>query len=136
MTKPSTRDPLYLTEGQVAARFEISAAEWKGIAAALEKTGLPMRDPVFGNRRYWPAIMEFLDRRAGMGKDEAAAATADEDADADEGSRSQHRKTAKVGSQARQPEATNGAGRYTHDDRRGAARAWKARLDRRGTRPD
>jgi hypothetical protein len=61
-------DPLFLTEGQIAEKFEISAAEWKAIAAVLERSGLPTPDPLFGNRRYWPAVRAFLDRRAGVSR--------------------------------------------------------------------
>lgn len=32
----------------------------------MEKSGLPRPDPLFGQRRYWPAVRAFLDRRAGM----------------------------------------------------------------------
>jgi len=59
-------EPLYLTEGEIAARLGVSAAEWRAIAEALEKAGLPRRDPVFSGRRYWPSVKAFLDRRNGL----------------------------------------------------------------------
>jgi hypothetical protein len=61
-------DPLFLTEGQIAEKFEIRAAEWRAVAAVLERSGLPRPDPLFGNWRYWPAVSAFLDRRAGVGR--------------------------------------------------------------------
>lgn len=39
------------------------AAAWDGVAAILERDGLPRRDPLFGNRRYWPAVVAYLQRR-------------------------------------------------------------------------
>lgn len=62
--------PLYPTEDQIAAAVlpEKNMKSWSGIAAALEKDGFPMVDPLFGGR-YWPAVKAFLDRRAGLRKD-------------------------------------------------------------------
>lgn len=39
---------------------------WDGVAAVLERDGLPKRDPLFGYRRYWPAVREWLRRRNGL----------------------------------------------------------------------
>lgn len=59
-------DRLFLTEGEIADRLGLSSLEWQSAAAALEKSGLPTPDPVFGRRRYWPAVRAYLDRRAGL----------------------------------------------------------------------
>ncbi|GJE79662.1 hypothetical protein HNR51_001113 [Methylorubrum thiocyanatum] len=37
------------------------AKAWGGLAAVLERSGLPKVDPMMGGR-YWPAVREFLDR--------------------------------------------------------------------------
>lgn len=37
------------------------AKAWPGIAAVLERRGLPRVDPQFGGR-YWPKVKAFLDR--------------------------------------------------------------------------
>ncbi|KTS11075.1 hypothetical protein SB2_07510 [Methylobacterium radiotolerans] len=42
------------------------AKAWDGVATVLERDGLPKRDPLFGNRRYWPAVEAFLRRRNGI----------------------------------------------------------------------
>ncbi|GEO13544.1 hypothetical protein [Microvirga aerophila] len=66
--KKETSDlPLYPTEQQIAREVlpphRVSA--WDGIAAVLERRGLPKVDPLFGGR-YWPAVKAFLDRRHGL----------------------------------------------------------------------
>lgn len=60
--------PLYLSEADTASRVMGSTkrAEWAGIAAVLERHGLPRIDPMFGGR-YWPAVRSYLDRRNGLG---------------------------------------------------------------------
>ena len=58
--------PLYLSEAEVAAHVGLSLEDWKAAASALEKQGLPRPDPIFGNRRYLPAVRAFLDRRYGL----------------------------------------------------------------------
>jgi hypothetical protein len=62
-------DALFLTDGEVATRLGLSGAEWASVAAALAGKGLPAPDPVFNNRRYWPAVRAYLDRRAGLRQD-------------------------------------------------------------------
>jgi len=44
----------------------VTTLDWQAAACVLEKSGLPRPDPLFGQRRYWPAVRSFLDRRAGM----------------------------------------------------------------------
>ena len=56
-------DTLYLTEAQIAHRLGVKAEEWRATAVVLERTGLPKPEILFGNRRYWPAVRSFLDRR-------------------------------------------------------------------------
>nr|WP_183368075.1 winged helix-turn-helix domain-containing protein [Gellertiella hungarica] len=33
---------------------------------SLDKIGFPKPDPLFADRRYWPAVKAFLDRRYGL----------------------------------------------------------------------
>lgn len=61
-------DALYLTDGQVAQRLGVDLKDWRAIVAVLEKEGFPRPDPLFANRRYWPACRAFLDRRHQMGQ--------------------------------------------------------------------
>lgn len=64
--------PLYPSEARIVAALyggdaprEMLAA-WKSAVAILEGEGLPRRDPLFGNRRYWPAVLAYLQRRHGL----------------------------------------------------------------------
>jgi hypothetical protein len=66
MTRAAVDVRLFLTEGEIAIRVGLSAPEWQAAAHVLQKSGLPCPDPLFGQRRYWPAVRAFLDRRAGM----------------------------------------------------------------------
>jgi hypothetical protein len=59
-------DRLFLTEGEIALKVGVCALDWQAASHVLEKSGLPRPDPLFGQRRYWPAVRAFLDRRAGM----------------------------------------------------------------------
>lgn len=60
-------DHLYLTDELIAGKLGVSVEKWRANAKALEQSGLPLRDPLFCNRRYWPAVRAFLDRRNGIG---------------------------------------------------------------------
>lgn len=62
-------DPLYKTEGQIAALVGVSTDDWKAIAVVWEKDGFPVADPQTG-KRYWPAVKAWLDRRHGVGHSE------------------------------------------------------------------
>ncbi len=66
MSRRAAEDRLFLTEGEIAERLGLSSVEWQAAAFTLEKSGLPRPDPVFGRRRYWPAVRAYLDRRAGL----------------------------------------------------------------------
>lgn len=63
MSKSTT---LFVTDAQVAERMGLSADQLKAALPALDKIGFPMPDPLFENRRYWPACQAFLDRRYGL----------------------------------------------------------------------
>lgn|GEM_PF-2619470 len=66
MARRAVDDRLFPTEGEIALRVGVSALDWQAAASVLENSGLPRPDPLFGQRRYWPAVRSFLDRRAGM----------------------------------------------------------------------
>ena len=61
------QEPVYLTDGQIAARVGVTTSEWQAVVKVLTREGLPQPDPLFGNRRYWPAVKAWFDRRAGLG---------------------------------------------------------------------
>lgn len=63
MTKSAA---LFLTEAQIAERMGLTTDQLKGALPTLAKSGFPAPDPLFENRRYWPACQAFLDRRYGL----------------------------------------------------------------------
>ncbi|RAX40752.1 winged helix-turn-helix domain-containing protein [Rhizobium tropici] len=63
-------DSLFVTDAQCAERLGLTTEVLATALPALTKAGFPMRDPLFANRRYWPAVRAWLDRRYGMGKDD------------------------------------------------------------------
>lgn len=58
--------PLFLADAEIAKLLGMAPAQWQATATVLERSGLPMKDPQFGDRRYWPAVRAYLDRRAGL----------------------------------------------------------------------
>lgn len=60
--------PLYPTEAQIARHLLGPGSEevWAGMATVLERHGLPMIDAQMG-RRFWPAVVAYFYRRAGIG---------------------------------------------------------------------
>lgn len=59
-------DKLFVTEAECADRIGLSTEQFKIALPAATKSGFPMKDPLFNNRRYWPAIQAFLDKRNGL----------------------------------------------------------------------
>lgn len=59
-------DTLFVTEAQCAERLGLSLEQFKTASLAAAKSGFPMPDPLFANRRYWPAVRAWCDRRYGM----------------------------------------------------------------------
>ena len=57
---------LYLDDKQIAAELGIPVEEWKAIADTLDRDGLPPPNPMFRDRRYWPAVKAFLDDLEGV----------------------------------------------------------------------
>jgi hypothetical protein len=60
-------DALFVTEAQCAERLGLTTEQFKIVLPAATKSGLPHPDPLFANRRYWPAVKAWLDHRYGMG---------------------------------------------------------------------
>jgi biotin operon repressor len=60
--------PLFVSEQELARRLlGERAAVWAGVVQVLERDGFPKQDPLMGGR-YYPAVLAFLDRRAGLDK--------------------------------------------------------------------
>ncbi|RNL46362.1 winged helix-turn-helix domain-containing protein [Ochrobactrum sp. MH181795] len=60
-------EKLFMTDAEVAKAIGLPTNEFKATAIALQRSGFPVPDPVFNNRRYWPAVKAYLDRRYGLG---------------------------------------------------------------------
>lgn len=56
---------IFLSDEEIAIELGLSLEKWQSIAVVLEKNGLPRRDALFSDRRCWPAVLEFLVKRAG-----------------------------------------------------------------------
>ncbi len=72
-------DPLFLSDEQIADRVGLSTKDWEIAKFSLERGGFPMKDPVFANKRYWPACRAFLDRRYGLASQSALQTGSGED---------------------------------------------------------
>jgi hypothetical protein len=62
-------DALFVTDGELAARLGLSLDQLKIALPAAQKAGFPVPDPLFADRRYWPACVAWLDRRYGLLRD-------------------------------------------------------------------
>ena len=58
---------LYVTDTEMLRRIGISEKIGRTAIRELEKRQVfPVKDPLFGNKRYWPAVRAFLDARNGV----------------------------------------------------------------------
>lgn len=69
---------LFVTETQCAERLGLTTEQFKIALPAATKSGLPAPDELFANRRYWPAVKGWLDRRYGMGGNDPGFGAPDE----------------------------------------------------------
>lgn len=66
MTEPA-KIPEYVTDVQISEIWGVCDKTARRAIKALERAGgFPRRDPLFGNKRYWPAVDAFMKRRAGL----------------------------------------------------------------------
>jgi hypothetical protein len=75
MTSPSPstlsreKDKLtdFLTDVEIAKRWGVSDKTARRAMKALERAGgFPKKDPLFGGKRYWPAVDAFMKGRNGL----------------------------------------------------------------------
>jgi hypothetical protein len=64
--RPPERDD-FVTDAEIARRWKVSEKTARGAIRQLERVGFPKKDPLFANKRYWPAVKAFIDRRYGLG---------------------------------------------------------------------
>lgn len=69
LTQPTDRDTLYITDEELFRRLGVPKAKARVTIESLDKNGasaFPKKQPLFGNRRYWPAVKAYLDRLNGV----------------------------------------------------------------------
>jgi len=58
---------LYLSDAELIRRLGVPEKHMRKILPGLEsKYGFPRKQPLFGDRRYWPAVKAWLDKRNGL----------------------------------------------------------------------
>jgi hypothetical protein len=61
------KDKLYLTDAELIRRLGVPDRTLRTMLPALEsKFGFPPKQPLFGGRRYWPAVKTWLDKHNGL----------------------------------------------------------------------
>lgn len=61
------KDKLYLTDVELIRRLGVPEKIMRPMLPGLEsKYGSPRKSPIFGNRRYWPAVKAWLDKHNGL----------------------------------------------------------------------
>ncbi|MFZ2157233.1 MAG: winged helix-turn-helix domain-containing protein [Bradyrhizobium sp.] len=73
MTQPAPKtierekDKLYLNDAELIRRLGVPEKVMRSMLPGLEsKFGFPRKQPLFGNRRYWPAVKTWLDKHNGL----------------------------------------------------------------------
>jgi hypothetical protein len=57
----------FVHDAEIARRWGVSDKTARIAIRAFEKAGgFPPRDPLFGEKRFWPAVQAFMLRRAGL----------------------------------------------------------------------
>lgn len=61
------KDKLYLNDAELIRRLGVPEKILRPILPALEtKYAFPRKQPLFGGRRYWPAVKAWLDKHNGL----------------------------------------------------------------------
>lgn len=61
------KEKLYLTDAELIRRLGVPDKVLRPMLPALEnKFGFPRKQPLFGERRYWPAVKTWLDKHNGL----------------------------------------------------------------------
>jgi hypothetical protein len=61
------KDKLYLLDSELIRRIGVPEKTMRSMLPALEsKFGFPKKQPLFGGRRYWPAVKTWLDKHNGL----------------------------------------------------------------------
>lgn len=61
------KDKLYLTDAELIRRLGVPEKVMRPMLPGLERDyGFPKKSPLFGERRYWPAVKSWLDKHNGL----------------------------------------------------------------------
>jgi len=58
------KDKLYVTDAELMRKLGVDPKVLRPTIKGLDanpRSGFPRKDPLFGNRRYWPAVKEWFD---------------------------------------------------------------------------
>ena len=74
-TRTATPDPagLYVSDEEMFKRLNVCKQKGRAAVQQLEPYGFPKQDPLFSNKRYWPAVRRYLDNRHGIGQTDKAS---------------------------------------------------------------
>ena len=66
------KDKLYLTDAELIRRLGVPERIMRPMLLGLEqKYNFPRKNPLFGDRRYWPAVKHWLDKHQGLPVEQA-----------------------------------------------------------------
>ena len=64
---PDTRETLYITDAELIRRMGVPEKVAREAIRMMDldprKSGFPQKDKLWGNRRYWPAVKDYLDHK-------------------------------------------------------------------------
>jgi hypothetical protein len=61
------KEKLYLTDAELIRRLGVPDKVMRPMLPGLEsKFAFPRKQPLFGDRRYWPAVKAWLDKHNGL----------------------------------------------------------------------
>lgn len=69
MLETETRETLFVTDAEIIRRTGVPEKVMRVTIRSLDKngaSGFPRKQPLFGNRRYWPSVKSYLDRLHGV----------------------------------------------------------------------
>jgi hypothetical protein len=64
-TRGTSSSILFISDTEMYRRLGVGPRTGRIAISALERSGFPPKLPLWGNRRYWPAVRAFLDRHYG-----------------------------------------------------------------------
>lgn len=67
--QPDDRETLWVTDAELIRRMGVPERPARAAIAMLDrnpKMGFPQKNPLWGKRRYWPAVKAYLDRSQGL----------------------------------------------------------------------